>query len=150
MADDLVYIPSDYPDEYLDCRVERHAWRRCAPFDAGVPWGWPLYRKCANCPCRIAQSFNRLGEKIWEKRIYPEDQGLTPYQLKGAGRPDERPTLAEYRQLYFRRREAEWIEPMDEEGVRAANQQFKTSKPKARVKPGNKVVKMTRSRKRVS
>jgi hypothetical protein len=102
-------IPDNYPDRFLDCRVDRHAWIRPQLIEPGlqVPYGWPVYRECQKCGAFWARAYNRmLTEKIYERRLYPEG-----YLLKGVGMADTRPKHIQYVRLMIERENTEFIFP---------------------------------------
>jgi hypothetical protein len=93
-------ILEEYPDEYLDCRVDRHAWMRPKLIDPwlAVPYGWPVYRECSSCGAFWARSYNRMmTEKIYERRVYPPG-----YLLKGVGHNTKKRGLQFVRELIER------------------------------------------------
>lgn len=74
---------TDYPDEFLDCRVDRHSWTKPRVIDPWlrIPYGWPVYRECSKCGAFWARAYNRsMTQKWWERRTYP-----VGYLLKGVG-----------------------------------------------------------------
>ena len=67
-------VPDDYPDVFLDCRVDRHSWVRPHIIDPNhaVPFGYGVYRECWKCHAMWIRSYNRtLTAKIYERRVYP-------------------------------------------------------------------------------
>lgn len=90
----------EYPDEYLDCRVDRHSWRRPRVVDPylAVPWGWPVYRECAKCGAFWSRSYNRMmTAKVYERRVYPAD-----YLIRGHGPNTTQRNLAFVREVIER------------------------------------------------
>lgn len=100
-------IPDDYPDEFLDCRVDRHSWVRAKLMDPwlAVPYGWPVYRECSKCGAFWARSYNRsMTEKMYERRVYPPG-----YLLKGVGYADTRPKQIQYVRMLIEREDTQYI-----------------------------------------
>jgi hypothetical protein len=90
----------NYPDEYIDCRVDRHSWVRPKLIDPwlAVPFGWPVYRECSRCGAFWARSYNRMmTQKIYERRTYP-----VGYLLKGVGHNTKQRGLVFVRELIER------------------------------------------------
>ena len=90
----------DYPDDYLDCRVDRHSWIRVKVVDPffRIPYGWPVYRECAKCGAIWSRGYNRsLTNKWFERRYYPPG-----YLLKGVGHSTAQRNLAFIRELIER------------------------------------------------
>ena len=90
-----------YPDQFLDCRVDRHSWKRArTPIDPWflVPYGWPVYRECTKCGAFWSRAYNRsLTAKWWERRFYPPG-----YLLKGVGHSTVQRNLAFIREMIER------------------------------------------------
>jgi hypothetical protein len=101
-------IPEDYPDEYLNCRVDRHSWERPDVIDPhlNVPYGYPVYRECFNCGALWIRSYNRsMTLKIYERRVYPPD-----YLLRNVGYADTRPKQIQYVRLMIEREGTPYVE----------------------------------------
>lgn len=102
-------IPDDYPDEFIDCRVDRHAWSRPDVIDPhlNVPYGYGVYRECVTCGSMWIRSYNRtLTQKIYERRVYPPG-----YLLRNVGYADTRPKQIEYVRLMIERENTPYVEP---------------------------------------
>jgi hypothetical protein len=100
----------EYPDEYLDCRVDRHSWVRPTVIDPWlrVPYGWPLYRECAKCGAFWARAYNRsMTNKWFERRTYPPG-----YLLRGVGHNTTQRGLMFIREI-IEREETEYVDPDD-------------------------------------
>lgn len=105
-TDNYVWL-EEYPDEYIDCRVDRHSWVRAKIVDPWLraPYGWPVYRECTKCGAFWARGYNRtLTEKIYERRAYPPG-----YLLKGVGWSTKQRTLAFLREM-IERENVEYVE----------------------------------------
>ena len=93
-------ILEDYPEEYLDCRVDRHSWVRVRVVDPWyqAPYGWPMYRECDKCGALWIRSWNRnFTAKWYERRVYPPG-----YLLKGVGHNNKQRGYAFVRELIER------------------------------------------------
>lgn len=100
-------ILEDYPDDFIDCRIDRHSWVRAKIMDPwlAVPYGWPVYRVCSKCGAFWARSYNRsLTEKWYERRVYPPG-----YLLKGVGPNSKQRSLAFLREM-IEREGTEYVE----------------------------------------
>jgi hypothetical protein len=104
-------IPNDYPDDFLDCRVDRHSWERPRIMDPWmrVPYGWPVYRECSKCGAFWARAYNRdLTRKVFERRYYAPG-----YVLRNVGGMSGRPRTIQYLRLLIQRENTVYIDPDD-------------------------------------
>jgi hypothetical protein len=93
-------ILEDYPDKYVDCRVDRHSWVRVKIMDPwlNVPFGYGVYRECSKCGAFWARSYNQsMTLKVYERRVYPPG-----YLLTGVGHTTKQRTLAFVREMIER------------------------------------------------